>query len=61
MPLLLATAWFYGIGLGIIYLVLLVTTGVLTIRNGHWVLFILGFLFFPLWIIGAIMSPKPRY
>jgi hypothetical protein len=59
MPLL-ATVWLYG-GLGIIYVVLLVTAGVLTIRNGHWVLFILG-LFIPLlWIIGAIMSPKPRY
>jgi hypothetical protein len=61
MPLLLATAWFYGIGLGIIYLVLLITAGVLTIRNGHWVLFILGIFIPLLWIIGAIMSPKPRY
>ena len=59
MPLLLATAWFYGFG--ILYLVILITAGVLTVRNRHWVLFILGFLFPLLWIIGAIMSPKPRY
>ena len=57
MPMLLATVWLYG-GLGIIYLVLLITTGVLTIRNGHWVLFILGIFLPLLWIIGAIMSPK---
>jgi len=60
MPLLLGAFWLYG-GLGIIYLVLLVTLGVLTIRNGHWVLFILGIFLPLLWIIGAIMSPKPRY
>ncbi len=46
------------VGLGIIYLVLLVFLGVKTIRNGRWVLFILG-LFVPLlWIIGGILPPK---
>jgi hypothetical protein len=46
-------------GLGALYLVLLVTLGVLTIRRGHWILFILGF-FLPLfWLIGAIM-PRRR-
>ncbi len=59
MPLLLATAWFYGFG--ILYLVILITAGVLTVRNRHWVLFVLGFLIPLLWIIGAVMSPKPRY
>jgi len=59
MPLL-ATIWLWG-GLGIIYVVLLITAGVLTIRSGHWVLFILGIFLPLLWIIGAILSPKPRY
>ncbi len=46
------------VGLGIIYLFLLVFLGVKTIRNGRWVLFILG-LFVPLlWIIGGILPPK---
>jgi hypothetical protein len=50
--------WF--IGFGAIYLVLIVTLGVLCIRKGHWVMFIIG-LFLPLfWIIGAIMPPR-RY
>jgi len=50
----------YGVGggLAILYVVLLVTLGILTIRKGHWVMFILG-LFLPLfWIIGALMRPK---
>ena len=43
--------------LGIIWFVLLVSLGVITLRKGHWVMFIIG-IFFPLfWIIGAIMPP----
>ena len=46
--------------LGAIYFVLLVTLGVMCIRKGHWVMFIIG-IFLPLfWIIGAIMPPKSR-
>jgi hypothetical protein len=37
----------WGIGGGILYLVLLVTLGIMTIRKGHWVMFILG-IFLPL-------------
>ena len=52
--------WFW-VGGGVLYLVLLFTLGVLTIRKGHWVMFILG-IFIPLfWIIGALMPPRvPR-
>ena len=52
--------WLF-IGGGILYLVLLVTLGIVTIRKGHWVMFILG-IFLPLfWIIGAVMPPRiPR-
>ena len=42
---------------GVLYLILLFTLGVLSIRKGHWVMFILG-LFFPLfWLIGALLPP----
>ncbi len=45
------------IGFGILYVVLLVTLGIMAIRKGHWVMFILG-IFLPLfWIIGALMPP----
>jgi hypothetical protein len=44
-------------GLGILYVVLLITLGVFTIRKGHWIMFIVG-IFFPLfWFIGALLPP----
>jgi hypothetical protein len=48
----------WGIGLGLVlYVVLLVTLGVMTLRRGHWVMFIIG-LFLPIfWIIGALIPP----
>ena len=50
--------WGIGGGLMIIWIVLIVTLGVVTLRKGHWVLFILG-IFLPLfWIIGAVIPPK---
>ena len=55
MPLAVATgAW---VGLGILYLVLLVTLGITSLRKGHWVWFILG-IFIPVcWLIGALLPP----
>jgi hypothetical protein len=46
---------------GLIYVVLLVTLGIISIRKGHWVMFILG-IFLPLfWLIGALLPPTtPR-
>jgi hypothetical protein len=47
-------------GFGIIYVVLMITLGILCIRKGHWVMFVVG-LFFPLfWLIGAIMPPVQK-
>jgi hypothetical protein len=45
------------LGSAAIYIVLLITLGVLTLRKGHWVMFIIG-IFLPLfWLIGAIIPP----
>ena len=44
-------------GLGILYLVLLVVLGVTSLRKGHWVMFILGFVLPLFWLIGAVMAP----
>jgi uncharacterized membrane protein len=45
---------------GAIYIVLLITLGIISIRKGHWVMFIIG-LFLPLfWIIGALMPSRDR-
>ena len=51
--------WYVGGALFvIIYLVLLVTLGIMTIRGRHFVMFILG-IFLPIfWIIGAFMAPR---
>lgn len=49
-------AWITGGG--IIYVVLLVTLGVISIRKGHWVMFLVG-LFLPIfWLIGALMPRR---
>jgi hypothetical protein len=50
----------WGIVGGIIYFVLLVTLGVISIRKGHWIMFLVG-LFIPIfWFIGALMPARPR-
>jgi hypothetical protein len=52
--------WFW-IGGGVLYLVLLFTLGVLTIRKGHWVMFLVGIPLPLFWLIGAMMAPRvPR-
>ncbi len=48
----------WGIIGGIIYLILMITLGVMSIRKGHWVMFIIG-LFLPFfWLIGALMPSR---
>lgn len=43
--------------LGILYLVLFLVLGLMTLRKGHWIMFIVG-IFLPLfWIIGAVIPP----
>ena len=42
----MALEWFiWGGLLGVLYLIAFITAGVMTIRNGHLVLFILGLIF----------------
>ena len=50
-----------GIGvLGLIYLVLLVTLGLRSIKHGHWVMFLIGIPIPIFWIIGGLMPPVRR-
>jgi hypothetical protein len=50
------------IGGGILYLILVVTLGVMTIRKGHWIMFIIGFFLPFFWLIGALMPARgPAY
>ena len=49
--------WGIGVGGFLLYVVLVVTLGIMTLRKGHWVMFIVG-LFLPLlWLIGAVIPP----
>ena len=48
------------VGLGIIYLFLLIFLGVKTARNGRWVLFVLGFIIPLLWIVGGVLPPPGK-
>jgi hypothetical protein len=58
VPMVLAFSAVLGTGLGLIYVVLLITLGILSIRKGHWVMFLIG-IFIPIfWIIGALLPPK---
>ena len=45
-------------GLGILYLVLLVVLGLTSIKNGHWVMFIIGIFIPVFWLIGALLPRK---
>jgi hypothetical protein len=45
--------------LAVLYVTLLVALGLTTLRKGHTVLFIIGFIFPVLWIFGAMLEPTP--
>ena len=44
---------------GILYFVLLITLGIISIRKGHWVMFLVGLVLPIFWLIGALM-PRRR-
>lgn len=43
-----------------IYLVLLITLGIFSIRKGHWVMFLIGFIIPIFWLIGALLPRRAR-
>jgi hypothetical protein len=41
----------------VIYFILIITLGIMSIRKGHWIMFIIG-IFLPFfWLIGALLPP----
>ena len=48
----------WGIGLGVLYLVLLFTVAIMTFRKGHWVFGLIGFFIPVFWLIGAVLPAK---
>lgn len=49
--------WVFGGLAAILYVFLIITLGLTTLRKGHWIMFILGFFLPLLWIVGALMPP----
>lgn len=56
MPLAIGTGLW--VGFGILYVILLVSLGITSLRKGHWVMFILGIPLPIFWVIGALMPPS---
>lgn len=54
-----ALEWTLIAGLGVIYLSLMFTMAVVTFQKKHIALFVAGFIFPILWLLGAMMAPKP--
>ena len=49
--------WFVGIGGALLYIAVLFTLGLGTLRNGHGWLFFFGIFLPVFWVIGAFMQP----
>ncbi len=56
-----ALEWILISSLAAIYIALLLTVAVLTYRKGHIVLFVLGIFLPILWLVGAVIPPKPGH
>ena len=61
MLLALSQWYLWGGLLGLLWLICLLSAGVLTWKNGHKILFFIGFIFPLLWIVGAMISKKTPY
>jgi hypothetical protein len=46
--------------LGVLYVVVLITLGLATLRKGHLILFIFGFFVPFMWLLGGLMPPTRR-
>lgn len=44
--------------LGVAYLVILFTAGVMTFKSHHYVIFAAGFVIPLLWLVGAVIEPR---
>lgn len=53
--------WGIGIGGVFLYLLVLFTLGLSTLRNGHGWMFFFGIFFPLLWLMGAFMRPTGKY
>ena len=45
--------------LAVVWVVLLITLGITSLRKGHWIFFLIGIPIPVFWVIGALMPPTP--
>jgi hypothetical protein len=45
--------------LAVVWVVLLITLGITSVRKGHWIFFLIGIPIPVFWVIGALMPPTP--
>ena len=51
--------WYTAGALGfLLWLVLLIFLGIKTLRNGHWVIFVIGLAIPVAWILGVLLPPR---
>jgi hypothetical protein len=48
------------VGWSVLYVLLLVTLGIMSVRKGHWVMFLVGFFLPIFWLIGALLPRRRR-
>lgn len=58
LTVIATSSTFLGVGIGLLWLILLVTLGIMSIRKGHWVMFLIGLVFPLFWLIGALMPKR---
>jgi hypothetical protein len=51
---------FLWILFAVIYVIVLITLGLATLRKGHYFLFFVGIIFPVLWLVGGLIGPTPR-
>ena len=56
--MLLVSTVGYGVLVGVIYFALMITLGIMTLRKGHWVMFVIGIFLPILWLVGAVMPAR---
>ena len=59
MPLLAVSGVGIG-GIGVLYVLLFLFLGLRSIKNGHWIMFLVGIPIPLFWIIGGLMPPVRR-
>jgi hypothetical protein len=51
--------WLIGL-LGVLWVILFIWLGLLSLRKGHWIMFLVGIPLPVFWLVGALIPPVRR-